>query len=57
MYVGIWQIRENKERFLGDFEIDLTPYYLSSSEQDVHLDLRNYKEMYSLPSYMPKDMR
>jgi len=42
---------------LGDFELDLTPYFLEDSYSPIHYDLRNWKEMGVLPSYMPKDMR
>ncbi len=57
MYVGLFQVHQGKERFLGDFELDLTPYYLESCEHDVHFDLRNYRELYVSPNYMPTDMR
>lgn len=57
IYVGLWQIKEGKERFLGDFELDLEPYYKEDLNNEIHFDLRNYKELYLLPNYMPKDMR
>ena len=57
MYIGLWQLKENLEIFLGDFELDLTPYYLESCKNVIHYDLRNYKEFHNLPNYMPKDMR
>jgi len=25
--------------------------------KEIHHDLRNWKELYNLPNYMPKDMR
>lgn len=58
MYVGLWQIyNEEDEKFLGDFEIDLQPYLLDSQEHEMNIDLRNYKELYTQPNYVAKDMR
>jgi hypothetical protein len=42
---------------LGDFEIDLQPYLLDSQEHEMNIDLRNYKELYTQPNYVAKDMR
>ena len=33
-----------EERFLGDFEIDLTPYYMEDCREDLTFDLRSWKE-------------
>jgi hypothetical protein len=27
MYIGLWQRKDDLDIFLGDFELDLTPYY------------------------------
>ena len=33
MYVGLWQINEiNEEVFLGDYELDLQPYFKEDVE-------------------------
>ena len=42
---------------MGDFEIDLNPYYLEGVEKQITSDLRNYQELNTRPSYMPTDMR
>ncbi|EAS06863.1 hypothetical protein TTHERM_00725820 (macronuclear) [Tetrahymena thermophila SB210] len=57
MYIGLYQIKDGNQTFLGDFEIDLTPYYLEGVQKAVKLDLRNFKELYKRPAYMPTDMR
>lgn len=57
VYVGLYQNKGGKKTFLGDFELDLTPYYLESGFHDIHFDLRNYKELRTMPNYMHKDMR
>ncbi|KAL4508452.1 hypothetical protein ABPG72_003756 [Tetrahymena utriculariae] len=59
IYIGLykWTPLDNGEHFLGDFELDLTPYYLQSGVHQIHNDLRNFKQMHKLPNYMVKDMR
>ncbi|EAR99400.2 hypothetical protein TTHERM_00133660 (macronuclear) [Tetrahymena thermophila SB210] len=59
IYIGLykWTPLDNGEHFLGDFELDLTPYYLQSGVHQIHYDLRNFKQMHKLPNYMVKDMR
>jgi hypothetical protein len=42
MYIALYQTTKGEERFLGDFELDLAPYYDNSQEHDIHYDLRNY---------------
>lgn len=53
----MWQKVDKQEKFLGDFELDMTPYYLNTCEHHIHYDLRNYKDFRNLPNYVPKDMR
>lgn len=67
MYVGLYQqktvapTKKNKDtvqiRFLGDFELDLSPYFMDEATHPIHFDLRNYKELRVQPNYMFKDMR
>jgi hypothetical protein len=57
IYVALFQKKETHERFLGDFQVDLEPFYKTNSTQTFHRDLRNWKELHNLPNYMPKDMR
>lgn len=42
---------------MGDFEIDLTPFYLEGVSKPVSMDLRNFKELNKRPAYMTTDMR
>jgi hypothetical protein len=57
LYVGLHQLKRGVERFLGDFELDLSPYFKEESYHTIHFDLRNYKELRNMPNYMHKDMR
>eukprot|EP00825_Cyclidium_porcatum_P035990 TRINITY_DN3780_c0_g1_i4.p1 TRINITY_DN3780_c0_g1~~TRINITY_DN3780_c0_g1_i4.p1 ORF type:complete len:312 (-),score=53.28 TRINITY_DN3780_c0_g1_i4:54-989(-) len=57
LYIALFQKKDGINKFLGDFELDLQPYYKESQAQHIHQDLRNWKELYLLPNYMPKDMR
>ncbi|KRX08816.1 hypothetical protein PPERSA_08920 [Pseudocohnilembus persalinus] len=57
VYMAIHQIKNGKKQFLGDFELDLSPYYKETCFHLIHFDLRNYKELRNSPSYIHKDMR
>lgn len=57
IYIGLFQKKSGVERFLGDFELDIQPYYKETQVYTLHQDLRNWKELYLLPNHMPKDMR
>lgn len=57
MYIALFQRKDSQDRFLGDFELDLTPYIMETMTKEIHHDLRNWKELHNLPNYMPKDMR
>lgn len=57
VYVGLYQTKGGKKTFLGDFELDLSPFFDNSCFHDIHYDLRNYKELRTMPNYMHKDMR
>lgn len=55
--VFFFYVFKSKEKFLGDFEIDLTPYYMEGVVKPLSLELRNFKEFYKNPNHMPTDMR
>lgn len=47
----------SNEIFLGDFEVNLTPYYKEGVQKSLSLDLRNFALLKTRPSYIPTDMR
>ena len=55
--MSIYQTCEEITKFIGDFEVDLTPYYKYEATHSYQLDLRSFQAFRNAPNYMHKDMR
>jgi hypothetical protein len=54
LYLGIYKLNDNKEIFIGDFEMDLAHYMANEESISVSFELQNLKN--PPKNYLPKDL-
>lgn len=54
LYIGLYKLSNEKETFIGDFEVDLAHYMASEESTSQSFELQNLK--HPPKNYIPKEL-